>query len=86
MAECSFKIPFSGNPADILNKASSAVEKQDGNFSGDEVSGVFDVSVFGNKIAGSYTVENQVLNLDINTKPFMIPCSMIESFLVKQIS
>lgn len=86
MADCNFKIPFSGDPSLVLGKARAAVESQGGNFSGDEISGVFDVSVFGNKIAGSYNVTGELLNLIIDSKPFMIPCSMIESFLVKQIS
>ena len=86
MADCNFEIPFTGEPTLVLSKARSAVESQGGNFTGDEVSGSFDVSVFGNKIAGSYNVSGQLLNLIIDSKPFMIPCSMIEGFLVKQIS
>ena len=86
MADCTFQIPFKGDPSSVLNKARSAVHSQGGNFTGDEISGVFDVSVFGNKIAGSYNVSGQLLNLIIDSKPFMVPCSMIESFLIKQIS
>ena len=85
MAACDFSVPFSGEPEIILEKARRAVESQGGNFNGNAESGDFDVSVFGNRVAGSYRVEGQNLQMNIHTKPFMVPCSMIESFLVKQL-
>jgi hypothetical protein len=85
MSECTFSIPFQGNSTEVLNKAKSAVEKQGGQFSGDDYSGNFDVSVFGNSIAGSYEVAEQQLHITIHNKPFIIPCNAIESFLTKQI-
>jgi hypothetical protein len=44
------------------------------------------VSVFGNTVIGAYTVVEQVLNIDIIEKPFMVPCSMIESFLTSKLN
>lgn len=86
MAACNFTIPFSGEAETIMNKAKKAVEGQGGNFTGDIVSGNFDVTLFGNTIAGSYSVNGQNLEVIISDKPFMIPCNAIESFLAKQIS
>jgi len=83
---CNFNIPFSGQAQDILQKAKSAVESQGGNFSGDETGGNFNVSVFGNTIVGSYQVQGSNLSIVISEKPFMVPCSMIESFLSKQLA
>jgi hypothetical protein len=83
---CSFNLKFS-DPANIaIGKAREAVESQNGNFNGDEHSGNFEVSVFGNNIKGNYTVDGQILNLVITDKPFFVPCSTIESFLSKNIS
>lgn len=86
MSACSFTIPFAGDAETILRKAKSAVESQGGSFTGDEASGNFDVSVFGNTIAGSYKVVAQSLEFVIDSKPFLVPCSTIESFLAKQLS
>ncbi len=86
MADCNFNIPFSGDPETILGKARKAVESQSGEFNGDLNSGSFSVSVFGNSIAGSYTVNGNDLNIIIDKKPFMIPCSAIESFLKNQVT
>ena len=85
MSACNFSLPFTGDPASMLSKAKSAVQKQGGNFTGDAGSGNFDLSVFGNTIAGSYTVSGQQLNVTIDSKPFLIPCSTIESFLRSQL-
>lgn len=85
MSECKFSIPFPGNSTEVLNKAKAAVEKQGGKFNGNDHSGNFDVSVFGNSIAGSYEVSEQQLHITIHNKPFIIPCNAIESFLTKQL-
>lgn len=82
---CNFSIPFTGSAEAVLAKAKSAVQSQGGNFTGDAGSGEFTVSVFGNKIAGNYTVSGQTLNVNITDKPFLVPCSAIENFLAGQV-
>lgn len=86
MATCKFSIPFSGSANLILSKAKASVESQGGAFNGDESTGDFDLSVFGNNIRGYYSVTGQDLNIVIESKPFLIPCSTIESFLKNKLS
>ena len=86
MSGCNFSIPFEGPAQKILVKARFAVESQGGNFNGDDAAGNFDVSMFGNSMAGSYNVNGQELNIVISSKPFMIPCSAIESFLKSHVN
>ncbi len=83
---CSFSIPFSGAPADVLGRARSAVQNQGGAFKGNENSGAFEVSVFGSAIRGSYQVSGQNLLISIDSKPFFVPCNTIEGFLRNQIT
>jgi hypothetical protein len=83
---CNFNLQFTEPPSVAVGKARAAVESQNGIFYGDETSGNFEVSVFGNTIKGTYAVTGQVLNLIITDKPFFVPCSTIESFLLKQIA
>ncbi|MDQ2718785.1 MAG: hypothetical protein M3Z26_03345 [Bacteroidota bacterium] len=83
---CNFNLNFSESPDVAIGKARAAVESQNGIFNGDINSGNFEVTAFGNTIKGKYTVAGQTLNLQITDKPFLIPCSMIENFLLKQIS
>ena len=84
MMSCNFKIPFSGSVEEVLNKARSTVQSQGGNFSGDSSAGNFDVTVFGSTISGSYAVAGSELNIVIISKPFLLPCSTIESYLKSQ--
>lgn len=86
MTTCNFSIPFSGAAETIIAKARAAVESQNGDFNGDNNSGNFEVSVFANQIKGHYSISGQNLNLSITNKPFLIPCSTIESFLKSKIS
>ena len=85
MAACNFSIPFFGSPQDVISKARSAVQSQNGQFNGDASSGNFELSVFGNAIKGSYTVAGNTLNVVIDSKPFLLPCSAIEGFLKSQL-
>lgn len=86
MAECNFSIPFNAPALQIITKAKSAIINQNGIFNGDEKSGEFQVSLFGNTIKGNYTITRQVMNLVITQKPFFVPCSTIENLLMKEIS
>ncbi|MEO6845410.1 MAG: hypothetical protein ABI184_09565 [Ginsengibacter sp.] len=86
MSACNFILPFNESPLEAIAKARAAVESQNGIFNGEETSGDFEVTIFGNTIKGNYNVTGQVLNLVITEKPFFVPCSTIESFLLKQIS
>lgn len=86
MAACNFSIHFSGPANVILQKAESSVTSQGGTFTGDASGGNFELTVFGNTVAGSYSVDNQDLNVVIDSKPFMVPCSAIEGFLKSKIS
>jgi hypothetical protein len=86
MSDCNFKIPFTESPSIAITKAKSAIQSQNGIFNGDEHSGEFEVTVFGNTIKGNYSVSGQILNLTITHKPFFVPCSTIENILLKEIS
>lgn len=86
MSACNFTVPFTRDASEVLEKAKKTVESQGGSFTGDTGAGNFNVSVFGNTITGTYVVAGQNLNIDITDKPFLVPCSMIESFLKGQLS
>lgn len=72
---------MSGEPQVALDKARKAVESQGGTFTGDTTAGQFSVTVFGNVIAGNYTVAGSNLDILITEKPFLLPCPAIESYL-----
>lgn len=83
---CNFNINFNGAIEATVDRARRVIENQNGIFNGDTNSGNFEVTLFGNTLKGNYTVEGQALSLEITDKPFFVPCSTIESFLLKQIT
>jgi hypothetical protein len=85
MSKCNFNLPFSVDAESMLSKIKSAIEKQGGVFTGDQVAGNFNVNVLGN-ITGSYIITGQVMHIDISSSPMFIPCSQIESFMKSQLS
>lgn len=86
MSACKFSIPVTGSVDEKLRKAKSVVQSQGGQFNGDANSGEFQVSIFGNTIAGTYSINNGNMDVDIISKPFMVPCSTIEGFLKGQLN
>lgn len=85
MSKCNFSFAFSGSGEDVFNKARTAIERQGGSFQGDASTGSFSINVFGT-ISGSYTVSGNQINITIEDKPMMIPCSAIENVLRSQIT
>jgi len=85
MSACNFSVPFSGLPSEIYQKARTAVLDQGGHFRGDDSSGEFELVVLGSNIRGTYTIAGQALQVTIDSKPFMIPCSTIQSYLAKHL-
>jgi hypothetical protein len=85
MAACNFSIPFSGSPTAILNRAEAAIHDQGGHFQGDDTSGAFQLTLLGSGIRGSYNISGQELIVTIDSKPFLIPCSTIQSYLTKHL-
>jgi hypothetical protein len=86
MSACSFTVNFTKPVNEILEKAKETVQSQEGNFEGNDTEGRFDVTVFGNTIVGNYIVNGNELTIHISDKPFMVPCSMIESFLTSKLN
>lgn len=85
MGTCKFSIPFSGDASEIVSKARNTVEQNGGVFNGDNIAGSFDISLYGNTIKGSYAINGVDLEITIDEKPFLLSCSMIESFLKSKI-
>jgi hypothetical protein len=49
------------------------------------MNGAFKLTVLGSDITGSYSIFGQELNVTIDSKPFMIPCSTIQHYLTKHL-
>ncbi len=86
MSACNFSITFTGEKSVLLGKARKTIESQGGVFDGNEEKGNFDITMMGFTIIGHYTVVNDQLNVVIDEKPMLIPCSAIETFLQQKLT
>jgi len=86
MQPVKINLPITGTAEELVNKARLAVEKQSGLFAGDDNQGSFSLQVMGADIAGDYQVDGQELIISITEKPFFVPASVIEKFLLSQVS
>jgi hypothetical protein len=85
MDECSFKFNIGSNPAETINKVKMQIEKEGGNFTGNETEGNFNLPTPVGAIEGNYSVNGNELKIEISKKPAILPCSMIESELEKRL-
>lgn len=86
MAACAFNIPISGNVSELLDKAKNAIQGNGGIFEGDLTTGNFAVPVIIGKIVGTYTIKDQLFQIEISDKPMMVSCSLIEEQLKKYLT
>lgn len=86
MADCNFSIGFTGAAADMVAKIQQQIQQQGGSFNGNDTAGSFNVKVLGSTIAGSYTIAGSQISIAIDSKPFFVSCSQIESFLKSQMN
>ena len=74
-----FDITVSGELAGVLDQVRSNIVGAGGAFSGDASSGEFSGPTAVGIVKGSYTVRGGVVTVTITDKPFLVPCSTIES-------
>lgn len=77
------KIKFSQSPEDFITNAKEALARRDGNLTGDERSGQFNISTPVGSVKGNYTIEGQFMHVNITKKPFFVSESMIEDAIQK---
>jgi len=83
MSKCNFSVLFSGSAEALIGRVNAEMQKANGKFEGDESWGVFNLSTPLGSIGGSYKIDGQMINLEINEKPIFISCIKIQSELQK---
>jgi hypothetical protein len=83
---CSFSIEFAQAADRVIAKAENAITRAGGKFSGDSISGKFSISAGIGSIRGAYTIQNNLMNVEIEDKPVFISCSRIENEIRKYLT
>jgi hypothetical protein len=83
MSKCIFSIEFTESPNSLIEKANKAITEAGGTFSGDASSGSFSLKTPIGSVAGSYTIDDLGIAIQISDKPVFVSCNKIESELRK---
>ena len=86
MSKCMFTIEFTESANALIEKANAAITNAGGTFNGDASSGSFSLSTPIGSVAGSYTIDDMGIVIQISDKPIFVSCNKIESELRKYLS
>jgi hypothetical protein len=79
---CNFSINYPRAKDELIERFRTTVEVQPGGlFKGDDTSGAFSFKAAGFNIAGNYSIEDDLIQVRVTDKPFLLSCSRIESEL-----
>jgi hypothetical protein len=78
---CKFVIQTSVDLERTFNVVLLELKNYQGSFTGDFSGGFFTVRAMGGEFAGNFKRIGQSIQWEITKKPFLIPCSLIETFL-----
>ena len=83
MSKCIFSIEFTESPNSLIEKANAAITGAGGTFFGDASAGNFSLKTPIGSVAGSYTIDDMGIVIQITDKPVFVSCHKIESELRK---
>lgn len=86
MAKCKFDIAISKEPAEIVQKAAEAIGHAGGALTGDSSAGEFQLPTPLGSIRGKYSLQQNVMQIEIGSKPMLLSCSRIEEELRNYLS
>ena len=81
---CNFSINYPKPKEQLVTQLRSAILSQsNAHFEGDNTTGAFAFTAMGFDIAGNYGINGDIIDVNITDKPFLVPCSKIESEIRK---
>jgi hypothetical protein len=81
VAICSFSFEFPVSADELIRRVGDAVRGAGGNFAGDTEGGRYSVWTPIGSVSGTYFVSGQTIQIDVNDKPIVLSCSLIEKKL-----
>ncbi|HWK06228.1 MAG TPA: hypothetical protein VNS58_21455 [Puia sp.] len=85
MRPCRFSINFNGDVNTLFQQALREERKYNAQIIGDANNGFFEVSVLEGNYKGNYSANNNLITIELSSKPIYIPCTMIEALIKKHL-
>ncbi len=79
MAPCRLEYRLQVPAAELVEQVRNLAKEYQGEFQGDEHSGVLSLPLLLGTIGGEYTIADGQLTLQITTKPFWVGCETIDA-------
>jgi hypothetical protein len=83
MAHCNFKFPIPDISDESLATVKKTMQKYKGIFEGNTSAGHFRIPIGIGEIHGDYTVEDEIMYINITKKPIVVSCKVIEQQIKK---
>jgi len=81
LSECRFQFDFRGSAHALVDRVRAKMTAAGGRFDGSDTSGDFHLPTPVGAFEGAYSIDDNVIWIDVREKPFFVPCSAIESKL-----
>lgn len=75
---CQFSIFYPKAKEDLVQKLQDAIMKTNGQFAGDTNGGIFKGNTPVGSFSGSYSIQDDTINVMIDKKPWLVSCGKIE--------
>ncbi len=83
---CKLNIDYKGNINELFELGRREASAIGGFVNGNLQSGVFSINALRGTFSGNYSVNANMIEINLDKKPFLIPCVVIEKFLKSNIS
>ena len=83
MSDCRFQFEFPGSATALVDAIRAKMTDAGGEFEGSDAVGRFVLPTPVGEFQGSYTVDKNTIWVEVNGKPFFVPCSAIEAKLLE---
>lgn len=83
MSVCRFQFEFSGSGTALVEAIRSQMLNAGGQFEGSHADGRFVLPTPVGAFEGSYLIDNSTIWVEVDEKPFFVPCSAIEAKLLE---
>jgi hypothetical protein len=81
LSACRFQFEFSGSSTALVEAIRAKMDDAGGQFEGSPSIGRFVLPTPVGAFEGTYTVDESTIWVEVNEKPFFVPCSAIEAKL-----
>jgi hypothetical protein len=83
LSQCRFQFEFPGSGTALVERIRAKMTDAGGQFEGSPAAGHFSLPTPVGEFEGSYTIDQNTIQVEVTDKPIFVPCSAIEVKLLE---